>query len=767
MEVTLLGSVSGLSTVSSERRLSNAVFSSLKTNTRRQTYRVTAINSVESKTHHGGVRRIRKNEDGAAVAKVVENPYSEAETASPDLHKSLSDFLEEARDFVGDDDGPPRWFSPLELLIGPTSPVYLSTLEDGKIVRGLEGIPSEGPVLFVGYHMLLGLELIPMITQFLKERNIHLRGLAHPMLFLDGQDVFVDPQIFDKFKLIGGVPISKFSIYNLLRSKSHVLLYPGGIREAFHKKGEEYKLFWPEQPEFVRVASKFGAKIVPFGVVGEDDICDFVLDSDDQMNIPFLKDFMEEATRQAGNIREGDETELGNQKCYLPVILPRIPGRLYLYFGKPIETAGKEQELRDKEKTQDFSPMELTLLGSFSAFSPVPSERRLESNLQRQTHRVKAVKAVASKTHVGGGRRIRKCENGAATVAKVVENPYSGAETASPDLRKSLSDFLEEARDFVGDDDGPPRWFSPLECSSQAQGSPLLLFIPDATSPVYLSTLANGKRVRGLEGIPSEGPVLYVGYHVLLGLEIVPVITQFLKERNIHLRGLAHPMLLWNIQDDRLVDPQVLDKYKMVGAVPVSNFNIYKLLQSKSHALLYPGGIRESFHRKGEEYKLFWPEQPEFVRVASKFGAKIVPFGVVGEDDICHLVLDANDQRNIPILKDVMDYMAEATKPAGNLREGDETELGNQICYLPGLVPKIPGRFYFYFGKPIETAGKEQELKDKDKAQEFYLQVKSEVEQCIAYLKMKRESDPYRQLLPRMMYQASHGFSSEIPTFDL
>ena len=39
------------------------------------------------------------------------------------------------------------------------------------------------------------------------------------------------------------------------------------------------------------------------------------------------------------------------------------------------------------------------------------------------------------------------------------------------------------------------------------------------------------------------------------------------------------------------------------------------------------------------------------------------------------------------------------------VREGDETELGNQICYLPGLVPKVPGRFYFYFGKPIETAG--------------------------------------------------------------
>jgi hypothetical protein len=39
-------------------------------------------------------------------------------------------------------------------------------------------------------------------------------------------------------------------------------------------QGEEYKLFWPEQSEFVRMASRFGATIIPFGVVGEDDICD-------------------------------------------------------------------------------------------------------------------------------------------------------------------------------------------------------------------------------------------------------------------------------------------------------------------------------------------------------------------------------------------------------------------------------------------------------------------------------------------------------------
>lgn len=36
---------------------------------------------------------------------------------------------------------------------------------------------------------------------------------------------------------------------------------------------------------------------------------------------------------------------------------------------------------------------------------------------------------------------------------------------------------------------------------------------------------------------------------------------------------------------------------------------------------------------QGEEYKLFWPEKPEFVRMAARFEATIVPFGVVGEDD--------------------------------------------------------------------------------------------------------------------------------------
>jgi hypothetical protein len=40
------------------------------------------------------------------------------------------------------------------------------------------------------------------------------------------------------------------------------------------------------------------------------------------------------------------------------------------------------------------------------------------------------------------------------------------------------------------------------------------------------------------------------------------------------------------------------------------------------------------------------------------------------------------------------------------------------------------------------------------------------VENCIKYLKEKREEDPYRSILPRLLYQATHDPNAEIPTFE-
>lgn len=113
----------------------------------------------------------------------------------------------------------------------------LSTLEDGTVVKGLAGIPSEGPVLLVGYHMLLALDLVPLVSRIFTERNILVRGVAHPLFFERRKNgMLPDPSSFDSFRIAGAVPVAGTNLFKLLSSKSHVLLFPGGIREVLHRK---------------------------------------------------------------------------------------------------------------------------------------------------------------------------------------------------------------------------------------------------------------------------------------------------------------------------------------------------------------------------------------------------------------------------------------------------------------------------------------------------------------------------------------------------
>jgi hypothetical protein len=44
--------------------------------------------------------------------------------------------------------------------------------------------------------------------------------------------------------------------------------------------------------------------------------------------------------------------------------------------------------------------------------------------------------------------------------------------------RSGWKEYFEQAKELIEADGGPPRWFSPLECSSQWDNSPLMLFLP-------------------------------------------------------------------------------------------------------------------------------------------------------------------------------------------------------------------------------------------------------------------------------------------------
>ncbi|CAO2162462.1 unnamed protein product [Urochloa humidicola] len=284
-----------------------------------------------------------------------------------------------------------------------------------------------------------------------------------------------------------------------------------------------------------------------------------------------------------------------------------------------------------------------------------------------------------------------------------------------------------------------------------------------ALSPVMMSTLKNGKIVRGLSGIPDQGPVLFVGYHALLGIELSPLYEEFLREKETIVRGMAHPFLFGTkFESSRQEIPRV-DTVSMYGGLPVTPINMYRLFERNEFVLLYPGGVREALHRKGEEYKLFWPEQPEFVRMAARFGVTVIPFGCVGEDDVLELVLDYNDQKNIP---GIQEWIESINKEADRVRDSVKGEDGNQDMYLPALLPKVPGRFYYLFGKPIEMKGMNNLVRDRKSANDLYLRIKSEVEEIMSYLKRKREEDPYRSIAQRVLYQATWGISAQVPTFE-
>eukprot|EP00879_Flechtneria_rotunda_P018765 GHRR01019698.1.p1 GENE.GHRR01019698.1~~GHRR01019698.1.p1 ORF type:complete len:607 (+),score=210.36 GHRR01019698.1:181-2001(+) len=136
-----------------------------------------------------------------------------------------------------------------------TSPVFYSTTADGKIVRGLLGIPvHQGPILLIGNHQFFAGDMYPMIKQFITELGVLPRGLAHPVVFA-GPDALAEAgrqggmvqeernrnkkdanagaaQFGGLLTTYGAVPVSGKNMHKLLEQGEIVLLYPGGAREV-------------------------------------------------------------------------------------------------------------------------------------------------------------------------------------------------------------------------------------------------------------------------------------------------------------------------------------------------------------------------------------------------------------------------------------------------------------------------------------------------------------------------------------------------------
>lgn len=102
------------------------------------------------------------------------------------------------------------------------------------------------------------------------------------------------------------------------------------------RKGEKYKLIWKDKPDFVRMAAKSGALIIPFAAVGGDDAFDIAMDTDEVLANPLLGPLARRVTNQVfkGTPLEGSDdavtpiTKLPGLGLPSPLPLPKLE-RLY------------------------------------------------------------------------------------------------------------------------------------------------------------------------------------------------------------------------------------------------------------------------------------------------------------------------------------------------------------------------------------------------------------------------------------------------------
>lgn len=240
------------------------------------------------------------------------------------------------------------------------------------------------------------------------------------------------------------------------------------------------------------------------------------------------------------------------------------------------------------------------------------------------------------------------------------------------------------------------------------------------TQPVFL----------GLENVPTDGPVMLVGNHQLLGMQDLPTLVRELeRRRGLRVRGMADRF--------HFAIPVWRELLSEMGAVLGTRENCAALLRAGEAVLVFPGGAREVYKRRGQQYRLLWGERTGFARMAIEAGCPIVPFAGVGAEDRFRVVLDMDNRVARPVRSIVR-------RVAHRDDVGTLLVLGSGPVGLPGT-----GRLYFRFGAPISTARWDGRADDPRALSECRDLVKAAVEHGIADLLAIRDQDPKRRLLPR------------------
>jgi 1-acyl-sn-glycerol-3-phosphate acyltransferase len=209
---------------------------------------------------------------------------------------------------------------------------------------GMENVHKDKPALYVTNHNVLGvLDGTLWAAHMYIEKDIFARSLVDNLHYMM-------PGWRDLAAKVGFVRGSRENCSEMMRHGEHIMVYPGGGRETFKRKGEKYKLTWKKRTGFARLAIENGYDIVTVAQVGQEDAYDILFDGDELMDSKFGEWLREKGIAEK-YLKDG-ETMPPLVRGVGPTLVPR-PERQYYQFGNRIST--KEYQGR----TDDDSLWEL------------------------------------------------------------------------------------------------------------------------------------------------------------------------------------------------------------------------------------------------------------------------------------------------------------------------------------------------------------------------------------------------------------------------
>ncbi len=132
-------------------------------------------------------------------------------------------------------------------------------------------------------------------------------------------------------------------------------------------------------------------------------------------------------------------------------------------------------------------------------------------------------------------------------------------------------------------------------------------------------------KVRGLEQIPAEGPVLLVGNHS--GGTLIADTFAFAYEFYAH---FGEQRLFHQLAHDLVFAVPGLATLRKYGTIPASHRNAERALRKDAALLVYPGGDHETYRPSWRGGRIEFGDRSGFVRLALANDVPIVPVVAIG-----------------------------------------------------------------------------------------------------------------------------------------